>query len=340
MLDNVTVIIPAHNRPERLRRLLEYYAGTGIHILIPDSSDEAYTGPIDEATTVYLHRPRLHFLLKIREVLPMIQTPYVLYCADDDFTVPEAIAEMASFLDANPDYSVAQGHYLTFTPDRGKIQYLPRYIRNFDSRIDADSAVERLHSQCGIYASLLYAVVRTDSFRRIYSHCFDAGGELRFRNLFLAEEFFQHAMLIEGKYATLPCFYSARERIKGSATSTTVPSSVIKTQPEHAAEFQGYITALSTLLSARTDMSEADAEAEIRRVVAAAPDRKSVLFKRRVNALLSRSVLLRPLELLSEWRYGQKGLRAVRGMASYPCTIATPARQRIEQLVLGKTIIR
>lgn len=111
-IDNVTVIIPAHNRPERLKRLLDYYAGTGIRIIVPDSSDNRYTGSIDSSTTVYIHRPRLHFLHKIKEILPIISTPYVLYCADDDFAVPEAIEEIAGFLDANPDYSVAQGHYL------------------------------------------------------------------------------------------------------------------------------------------------------------------------------------------------------------------------------------
>ena len=37
-LQNVTVIIPAHNRPERLRRLLDYYSRTDIKILVPDSS--------------------------------------------------------------------------------------------------------------------------------------------------------------------------------------------------------------------------------------------------------------------------------------------------------------
>lgn len=333
MLNNVTVIIPAHNRPERLARLLKYYAGTGIRILVPDSSARRYEGPLDETTTTYVHRPNLHFLLKIREILPLIETPYVLYCADDDFTVPEAIKRMADFLDANPDYSVAQGHYLTFTPDGDRIEYLPRYIRNFDSRVSADTAVERLHGQCGIYASLLYAVVRSESFKRIYSHCFDTEGNLRFNNLFLAEEFFQHAMLIEGKYATLPCFYSARERIKGSATSTTVPSSVIKTRPEHAVEFQGYIDALSTLLSERAGVPLAAAEVEIRRVVAAPADSPSVLFKRRVNALLSRNPLLRPLELLSERRYAQKGLRAVRGLQSYPCTFTTPERDKIDRAV-------
>ena len=35
-LQNVTVIIPAHNRPERLRRLLDYYSRTDIKILVPE----------------------------------------------------------------------------------------------------------------------------------------------------------------------------------------------------------------------------------------------------------------------------------------------------------------
>ena len=41
-LQNVTVIIPAHNRPERLRRLLDYYSRTDIKILVPDSSDQPF----------------------------------------------------------------------------------------------------------------------------------------------------------------------------------------------------------------------------------------------------------------------------------------------------------
>ena len=34
-LQNVTVIIPAHNRPKRLRRLLDYYSRTDIRFLFP-----------------------------------------------------------------------------------------------------------------------------------------------------------------------------------------------------------------------------------------------------------------------------------------------------------------
>lgn len=82
-LQNVTVIIPAHNRPERLRRLLDYYSRTDIKVLVPDSSDHPFADAEKYPDITYLHRPKLHFLLKLKEVLPMISTPYVLYCADD-----------------------------------------------------------------------------------------------------------------------------------------------------------------------------------------------------------------------------------------------------------------
>lgn len=138
-LQNVTVIIPAHNRPERLRRLLDYYSRTDIKVLVPDSSDHPFADAEKYPDITYLHRPKLHFLLKLKEVLPMISTPYVLYCADDDFAVPSGIAQMTAFLDEHPDYSTAQGHYLTFTPHKGKISFYPRYIRYFDKQVTGDT---------------------------------------------------------------------------------------------------------------------------------------------------------------------------------------------------------
>lgn len=334
MLENVTVIIPAHNRPERLQRLLDYYSGTDIRILIPDSSDMEFTGRMESDRITYLHCPRMHFLLKLKKVLPLIGTPYVLYCADDDFAVPSGIARVTEFLEANPDYSIAQGHYLTFTPDAGgHVTFYPRYIRNFDNRITDDTAAARMAAEKGMYASMLYGVTRTDVFRRMYSYCFDASGGLRFRNLFLAEEFFNHAVLIHGRYATIPCFFSARERIKGSATETTVPLSVIKNAPEYHDEFEGFIHALALMLAETEGMNLAETTSIIRRVSMAPTDTRSVTFKRRVNSFVARHRLLGWASRLSEWRYHQKGLKAVKDMQSYPCTVATPDTEAIVRAV-------
>lgn len=80
-------------------------------------------------------------------------------------------------------------------------------------------------------------------------------------------------------------------------------------------------------------MLESESEALIRRVVSAPADKPSVLFKRRVNAFLDRHPLLGWASRLSVWRYHQKGLKAVRGLQSYPCTFSTPATEAIVRAV-------
>lgn len=336
MLENVTVIIPAHNRPERLQRLLDYYSGTDIRILIPDSSDTRFSGKLDSPNITYVHRPKEHMLVKVREVLPLISTDYVLYCADDDFAVPAGIAKMVQFLEQNKDYSIAQGHYLTFTPEQnGKVTFYPRYIRNFLNKISDDNAKARLAHEKGMYASMLYGVTRTEVFRTIYSYCFNEQGNLRYKNLFLAEEFFNHAVLIQGKYATLPYFFSARERIKGSATETTTPLSVIKNSPAYKDEYGGFITALALMLADKEGIELKDAEDYMRYISACPMDSQSVIFKRKVNSFISKHRLLHWASQLSEWRYHQKGLKAVKGMASYPCTFTTSDTEAILRAING-----
>ncbi len=333
-LSRVTVIIPAHNRPERLRRLLDYYGGTALQLLVPDSSDRPFPDADAYPSVTYLHRPRLHFLLKIREVLPLIKTPYVLYCADDDFTVPAAIGQVIDFLDAHPDYSVAQGHYLTFTPGKwGKVAFMPRYIRHLDKRVTADTPRERLLQERDMYASLLYAVTRTEVFRAMYAASFDASGTPLFRNLFLAEELFNHAVLIFGKYATLPCFYSAREYIPGSATDCTVPPSVVKSAPAYRGEYQGFLQAMGALLASRDGSTPADATAFMRTISEMPKETAAISRKQALVAYAKKHAWLHWLGRLADRQYRRKGLKAVKGMPSYPCTFSTPEREAIEQAI-------
>ena len=275
-LQNVTVIIPAHNRPERLRRLLDYYSRTDIKVLVPDSSDHPFADAEKYPDITYLHRPKLHFLLKLKEGLPMISTPYVLYCADDDFAVPSGIAQMTAFLDEHPDYSTAQGHYLTFTPHKGKISFYPRYIRYFDKQVTGDTPRERLLQEKNMYAS-----------------------------------------------------YSARERIRGSATETTVPVSVIKTSHKYREEYQGFLLALSELLAAREGDTLEDAFSFICSISDMPKNTAEISGKRKIMEFTHKHPLLRWVNRLADWRYTQKGLKAVQGMQSYPCTFSTPEKEEI-----------
>ena len=64
-----------------------------------------------------------------------------------------------------------------------------------------------------------------------------------------------HAALILGKYITLPYFYSAREFIEGSATSTTTPVYIVKSAPEYKEEYEGFLYSLAELLKEQEDQS-------------------------------------------------------------------------------------
>ena len=338
-LQNVTVIIPAHNRPERLRRLLNYYRHTDIKILVPDSSDRIFPYAAEYPKVTYLHRPRLHFLLKIKEILPFINTPYVVYCADDDFIVPTGIAQMVAFLETHPDYNTAQGHYLTFTPRKGKVHFYPRYIRYFDKRITDETPRERLLQEKNMYASLLYSVIRTDVFQKMYASCFNTDGSLRFSNLFLAEEFFNHAALISGKYATLPYFYRARERISGSATDQTVQVSVIKTSPEYQKEYQGFLLAVGELLRDHETSKLEEAISFICNISNMPKDAPGISWKKRLMEFTKKYALLRWVNKLADQRYHQKGLKAVKGRPSYPCTFSTPEKEEIIKAILTNNVL-
>lgn len=332
MLNQVTVVIPAHNRPERLRRLLDYYSGTNISILVSDSSDKEFGYASHYPQAVHRHYPRELLFRKIINILPLIDTPYVFYCADDDFIVPQAVEQMMLFLEANPDYATALGHYLTFEVKRNKIEFTPRYIRHFDKRIEAGSAAGRLDRYKNIYATNLYSVIRSDVFKKMYLACAKPDGA-RFSNLFLGEEYFNLFSLIHGNCATLPVFYSARERIPNSATSTTVPFDIVKSSESHKEEYSAFVDILATELARKDGIPYEAAEALVIRAIDMPKTGASLAFKRKVLGWVESFRYTRWIGELMNMRYKRKGMKAVKGMPSYPCKEATPEIDLIKESI-------
>ena len=170
-LGSVSVVIPAHNRPEKLRRLLHYYSKTNFQILVSDSSDVPFPYLSEFPELQYFHFPKEQFLLKIFKILPSIHTEYVVYCADDDFIVPQAIEQAILFLDIHPDYNSAQGHYLSYEIKKNGVDFFPAFIRNFEKDTNQSYPSERLLEYKNLYASLLYSVIRANTFIEMYNKC-------------------------------------------------------------------------------------------------------------------------------------------------------------------------
>ncbi|MBN2478788.1 MAG: TIGR00180 family glycosyltransferase [Parachlamydiales bacterium] len=115
----VTMVIPTHYRNKFLKRILYYYKNTEFKILIADSTLEKFTEKL-ENNVHYFHYPNLSFVEKICDVIKKINTPYMVFCADDDFIIPSSILKSVDFLEKNPEYSTASGNIFFF--DEKKMQ--------------------------------------------------------------------------------------------------------------------------------------------------------------------------------------------------------------------------
>ena len=327
-LESVSVVIPAHNRPEKLRRVLHYYSQTNIQILVSDSSQVPFPYLHEFPKLKYFHFPKEQFLRKINNILPYINTKYVVYCADDDFIVPQAIEQCSIFLELHPDYNSAQGHYLSFETNKKRLDFFPSYIRNFDKDINQSLPTERLTEFINLYASLLYSVIRATTFVEMYNKCIE-GKTLKFTNLFLAEIYFNFYSLIEGKNRTLPIFYGAREKDYHSATYSTVPLRVIRSSPMYEEEFQSFFNLIVNELVSKQKVDIETAKTLLYGLLQAPKKDYIHPFKRKLLNLLNVYGPTELMEKYSRYKYKVKGLKITKDMKSYPCTFSTPEKDII-----------
>ena len=122
-MSDVTIMVPTRDRPRELRRLLHFLRGVGNRypVLILDGSRselEALNAAMTKEFSFARHRTygiKSHMGVRCADGLRQVDTPYVVFCADDDFVFPDALDECARFLGAHVDYSVALGRVFSLS---------------------------------------------------------------------------------------------------------------------------------------------------------------------------------------------------------------------------------
>jgi glycosyltransferase domain-containing protein len=112
-MNNLTIIIPTHNRHSYLERIEKYYSFFPCQIYVIDSSVNSYSG-FKSLNFQYVHQPKMSFVPKVLHALKMVETKYVILCADDDFLSSKGLKSAVSFLDNNIDYSKFVGNFIYF----------------------------------------------------------------------------------------------------------------------------------------------------------------------------------------------------------------------------------
>jgi glycosyltransferase domain-containing protein len=249
-MQGITLVIPTHNRHHYLDRSLDYYSLTSIKILVADSTDLPYVPKKEYKNVTYFHLPGLPLTKKIPHVLSLVETPFVVMCADDDFTIPEAISECIQFLIRHNEYTSVLGNcvcYLKSSAASGNVQFAAMYTDRLEYKFSADDHFKRLDDFFKVYRTIFYAVHRT----QVISETFNGAGEV-ITNLFLNEYNSAIMPVIKGKVAGLQVLMQVREFAENSDDKITRNLDAVFTDEEFKAAYKAFLNFEAVRVAAST----------------------------------------------------------------------------------------
>jgi len=234
-LDNgnnkTTIIISAYNRPNYLKRILNYYNkyGSNFKIIVADSSsnenkrlNKDIISLLSGTDILYLKYPvdiKPFYYAKNADALNHVTTKYCVNCADDDFITPNSINKSIEFLENNLDYTCVHGDFISFFikyDERGNGNFFWIPIYQFSNSVIFANPKDRLLYQFSNYMQTIYSVHRTNFLKMIFRETIKYTEDDRFGELLPSM-----IDLIYGKMKKLDIFYSAREMIINSAGRTS-----------------------------------------------------------------------------------------------------------------------
>ncbi|MCU0120643.1 TIGR00180 family glycosyltransferase [Pseudomonas sp. B2M1-30] len=245
--EQLTVVLISHERPAFLRRAVTFYSSLPYRILVLDSSAEAQPGMAGRYPNVdYQHLPQYGYWgirAKLAYGVDQVATPLMVFAADDDFHVPEALHESVAFMQANPDYSLCHGYSMMYLSLANSVSYYRRDKKVCEDYA-SDVAQERIHDYLYQYLPPFYAVQRTAVLREWYE-------VLPHDTSFQWQEVgHTYYLLARGKARILPIPYVVRElNYQHSDHNTEIYHSLAYTDAKHVAErdaFAGFLAGLPT----------------------------------------------------------------------------------------------
>ena len=176
ILNNLTIVIPTHNRHKYLKRTIKYWANCGAKLLVLDGSDIKLEDPsLKEKNTKYIYNPN-NFYNRLLSSIKYIDTEFMILGSDDEFYLPSALSSCVAFLTKETSYSSCQGLALGFgTRKNGQEVYgFERYPEFKDLCLNHDNALERIEKHFSNYTmASTWSVMRSSNWKLICKHIFE-----------------------------------------------------------------------------------------------------------------------------------------------------------------------
>jgi len=169
--ERFTLVLITHNRPAFLLRALQYYSSYACRILVLDSTPVANaTAQAAFPNADYRHLPQFSYTGlqdKVTYGVEQVTTPFMVFAADDDFLIHDAMTQSVEFLEANPDYGLCHGYGMMYLTRATEVTYYRRDKR-VQEDYDSPQAETRIMDFMGQFLPPFYAVTRTDLLQQWY----------------------------------------------------------------------------------------------------------------------------------------------------------------------------
>ena len=185
-LSNLTLVIPAYNRPAYLARQIEYWAGSGVQLCILDGSQEKAPDSLisQMGENVHYEYMPIGFNERLVHASKIVKTKYVALLGDDELYVKQGLRDCLDLLGADQRLIGCVGRSLFFFHREGEIYGHQVYGKSRDIPEMYGNDLQRLRNSFpqgdpSGAPYLLYGVFRNEQwcamFGNAYSRHYSSG---------------------------------------------------------------------------------------------------------------------------------------------------------------------
>ena len=166
LLKKLTIVIPTYNRPDFIKRSINYWKATDVNILIIDGSQiNLFKNELVqiENNIKYIYSPT-SLANRLGIAISTVDTEFVTLLGDDEYFIPKSLEKSIEFLFTNLDYVACGGQAVSFIYQREShnVMFNPSYKKfySFDSLIN-DSSLRVIGNFTDYECYNIYSVMRT-----------------------------------------------------------------------------------------------------------------------------------------------------------------------------------
>jgi glycosyltransferase domain-containing protein len=170
-LADLTLVIPAYNRPAYLERQIDFWSATDVRLCILDGSKESAPQSLINrmGPNVYYRHLPIGFNERLVIACELVQTKYVALLGDDELYAPHGLRDCITQLEADKRLVACVGRTLFFFERDGAIYGHQSYEKSEDLENTFRNSIDRLHESLiditkGPY--LLYGLFRTSEWKK------------------------------------------------------------------------------------------------------------------------------------------------------------------------------